>query len=138
MRHGCNGIFPFKTLTDGCKEVILIEFAHKYGISDTLYLKVSQTNMEFIGNSIKITSLQHHSWLQRESILCKHHSWLQSRNYKKNRWTSKNLDLFMNLVNQSPFRNSVFQEDIQNPNFILEYLWMDPWSFIYNKKKNFC
>ena len=100
MRHGCNGIFPFKTLTDGCKEVILIEFAHKYGISDTLYLKVSQTNMEFIGNSIKITSLQHHSWLQRESILCKHHSWLQSRNYKKkNRWTSKNLDLFMNLVN---------------------------------------
>ena len=99
MRHGCNGIFPFKTLTDGCKEVILIEFAHKYGISDTLYLKVSQTNMKFIGNSIKITSLQHHSWLQRESILCKHHSWLQSRNYKKNRWTSKNLDLFMNLVN---------------------------------------
>ena len=41
MSHGCEGYFPFATLTDGCKEANFKGFSHEYGILDAISWKFS-------------------------------------------------------------------------------------------------
>ena len=88
-------LFPFATVTDGCKVVKFMEFSHENGIFNTISLKVKKN----IGKSVKLTSLQPPVMVEKGKISFA----IVTHGYKavifdEIRLTFKNLYFSMNLA----------------------------------------
>ena len=129
-------IFPFATMTDGCKKVNFIELFWKI-------LRSGVQNAIFMGNSheISIFATVRHG-CKGKNILCNHDSWLQRIFFAlqpwltvakrqilwdfpiifiKMRWLPKTC-IYLWFWQNSEFNFSFFKVDFQNPKVSLEYL----------------
>ena len=124
-------IFPFATMTDGCKKVNFKEFFNKIPIFCENILEVVSKMPYSWENPMKLASLQPSVTVATGKILfatvvivgCEEAYFMGFYQYiYGNELTSENMYLPMNLAKKSQFHFSFFKVESQNPKFSLEYL----------------